>query len=99
MVKLVFWNYDYLHLNTIAYNYEIVDLTMSLKEILIRVRNELTPNIGTIIKIMKVKKSNPKELIDEEHPFWDSTTKIIDYIKYYNLENLQVVDLIFRLSY
>ena len=48
---------------------------------------------------MKVKKSNPKELIDEENPFWDSTTKIIDYIKYYNLENLQVVDLIFRLSY
>lgn len=99
MVKLVFWNYDYLHLNIIAYNYEIVDLSMSLKEILLRVRNELTPNIGTIIKIMKVKKSNPKELIDEENPFWDSTTKIIDYIKYYNLENLQVVDLIFRLSY
>jgi len=99
MVKLVFWNYDYLHLNTIAFTTEMVDLTMSLKEIILKFRNNLTPNNGIIIKIMKVLKSNPKELIDSENPYWDSTAKIIDYINFYNLENLDTVDLIFKFSF
>ena len=97
MVKLVFWNYDLLHLNIHSHSFELLDLTTTLKEILIKIRHNLIYDHLRTIHFLKVYKNNPKQIIDENNPNWDLMTKLIDYINYYQLHNNSTIDIIFKI--
>lgn len=82
-MKLVFWNYNYLHIKNYQSIFtidDIINLNLTFEELFIK------HGIGISIKIFKVFKHNPREIINKEEPYWNiSKTKIIDYINYYDI--------------
>ena len=98
MVKIVFWNYDLLHLKIHSHSLELLDLTMTFKEILIKNRHHLIYDPSRTINFLKVYKNNPKQVINEEYPYWDLMTKLIDYINFYGLHNNSNIDIIFKIK-
>lgn len=94
--NLVFWNHNYLHNNKSVFIIkDFNDLNLTLRELLEKNHYNLTNDSLSIIKVMKVYKHNPKYVIDIENPYWDSKTKIIDYIEFYNIRSTNC-DIIFK---
>ncbi len=88
MVNLVFWNYKYLH-NKIP-NFILKDFTdynSKLLDIITSNHYNLSENKYTNIKILKVLKKNPKELFDNNNPYFNLYLTLNDYMNYYNIKS------------
>jgi hypothetical protein len=88
MVNLVFWNYNYLHNNTSVFiSSNLYDLSITLKDIIIKFHHHLTNNEFAVIKILKVYKNNPKVIFDSNNPYFDLHLSLYDYLNYYNIKS------------
>jgi hypothetical protein len=88
MINLVFWDYKYLHNKIPLFILkDFYNLSLTLDEIIIRNYNSLTNGIGKSIKVLKVDKRIPKELININEPYFNKNTKINDYINYYEIKS------------
>lgn len=95
-MKIIFWNYDLLHLKISSFSIELYDLSITLNELLTRVRYSIINDNSRIINFLKMRKTNPREFINENEKNWNLQTKLIDYIDYYKIHNN--VDIIYKLD-
>ena len=97
MPIFVFWNYEYLHIKTPAFIIDdLTNLNLSFRELISKYHNNFTPDLSVIIKILKVDKTKPQFILDNNNPYWNNTTKIIDYIDFYNIKSTNC-DIIFKI--
>ena len=60
---------------------------MTLSEIIIRNSQELAKGVGRSINILKVDKRIPKKFINDNEPYFNKQTKIINYINFYDIKS------------
>ncbi len=97
MSKLVFWNYEYLHIKNYSFIIDdLYDLNLTFKELITKYHFNFSADLSVTIKILKVNKATPQFLLDNNNPYWDNRTKIIDYIKFYNIKSSNC-DIIFKI--
>lgn len=97
-MKITFWNYDLFHLNNSIFSIELYDLSLTLDELLTKIRYRIINDNSRIINFLKVRKSNPKEFINNNDKYWNLKLKFIDYIDFYQLNNSNNIDIIYKLS-
>lgn len=87
MISLVFWNYNLIHNNqpafTINENNNINSLTFN--DIINKYRDKFINDDFAIIRIMKVHKTKPYNLINANEPYWNYKTKISEYLNFYGI--------------
>jgi len=97
MSKLVFWNYEYLHIKKPSFIIDdLYDLNLTFKELITKYHFNFSADLSVLIKILKVDKTKPQFILNNNNPYWDNTTKIIDYIDFYNIKSTNC-DIIFKI--
>lgn len=90
-MSVVFWNRDHLHIKRPLFiTEELYDLTITLRDLISRYRYHLINDSFAIINVLKVYKNNPRRFIDDDNPYWDLKTKVVDYINYYEIKTKKI---------
>lgn len=88
MINLVFWDYKYLHnkIPLFIIN-DFYDYNTKLNNIISKNHYNFSVDKSSIIKILKVYKKNPKQLLDNNNPYFDLHLTLNDYIEYYDIKS------------
>lgn len=90
-MSIVFWSYHHLHIKRPLFVTEdLHDLTIKLRDVINKYRYHLINDSLAVINIHKVYKTNYHKFIDDNNPFWDLNTRIIDYMNYYEIKTKKI---------
>lgn len=90
-MSIVFWSYHHLHIKKpLLVTEELYDLTIKLRDLISKYRYQIINDGLAVINVHKVYKTNYRRFIDDNNPYWDLNTRIIDYMNYYEIKTKKI---------